>query len=183
MYTYIAVSTFFVSYLLIKGMLNLMHFVRPRLISIEGVEYYTGARYDLANPIQDSNVYEFYEMRYRLGYDEYCVVSEDIPSEDMILGMESHSSPYITKAQVVIDNNSIDVTEKLVQVAGPQCNFHDSPIDFSWLFPQCNGSIHIIFNDSTSEIDIKTNTLIDGELTHIPLLNYVTDSEEDVCIE
>lgn len=176
MYLYVAVSSVFLSYLLFKWILLFLDFDRPRLISIEGVECNTGRRYDLTRSRQDSDVYEFYEMRYRLGCNEYCLVSEDFPTEDLI-SIHGGTSPYITKAQVVIENNSVDVTEKLIQVAGPQCNFHDSPIDFSWLFPNCNGSIHIIFNDTTSEIDIKTNTLIDGDSTHIPLITYLTDSE------
>lgn len=181
MYVYVAVSSVCITYLIIKGILNILEFDKPLLISIEGVECNTGRRYDLSHSRQDSDAYEFYEMRYIIGHNEYCVVTEDFPTEDLI-GTNRSSSPYVTKAQVVIDNNSVDVTEKLIQVAGPQCNFHDSPIDFSWLFPNCNGSIHIIFNDTTSEIDIKTNTLIDGELTHIPLINYLSESEEEVCM-
>ena len=185
MYMYIAVSSVCITYLIIKGILNFLEFDKPILISIEGVAINTGERYDLTHSPPDSDMYEYYEMRYKLGYNEYCIVSEDLPSKDMISihGTNRSSSPYVTKAQVVIDNNSVDVTEKLIQVAGPQCNFHESPIDFSWLFPNCNGSIHIIFNDTTSEIDIKTNTLVDGEATHIPLINYLSESEEDVCIE
>ena len=185
MYLYIAVSTLFVTGLLLKGFLDLFEFHKPILISIEGVELNTGKRYDLTHYRVDSDAYEFYEMRYKSGYNEYCIVSEDFPTEDMIstYGTNRSSIPYIEKAQVVIDKNTVDVTEKLIQVAGPQCNFHDSPIDFSWLFPNCNGSIHIIFNDTTCEIDIKTNTLLDGELKHIPLINYLSDTEEDVCID
>lgn len=184
MYLYVAVSSVCITYLIIKGILNILEFDKPLLISIEGVECNTGRRHDLTHSRQDSDAYEFYEMRYIIGHNEYCVVTEDFPTEDLISihGTNRSSSPYVTKAQVVIDNNSVDVTEKLIQVAGPQCNFHDSPIDFSWLFPNCNGSIHIIFNDTTSEIDIKTNTLIDGELTHIPLINYLSESEEEVCM-
>ena len=182
MYLYVAVSSVCISYLIIKGIMNALQFDRPYLISIEGVECNTDKRYDLTHSRQNTETrYEFYEMRYKNGVNQYCVVSEEFPSEDIlsIHGSETNSSPYISKAQVVIDDNFVDVTEKLIQVAGPQCNFHDTPIDFSWLFPNCNGSLHIIFNDSTSEIDIKTNTLIDGEATHIPLIHYLSESEED----
>lgn len=183
MYIYIAVSSIFVSYILMKGLLSLIQFDKPFLISTEGVQCNTGERYDLTFASLEAREYEFYEMRYKIGHNEYCIVSENIPNEELISlhCTQLYDSPYITKAQIVIDENSIDVTEKLVQVAGPQCNFHDCPIDFSWLFPQCNGSVHIIFNDTSCEIDIKTNVTIDGDDTHIPLMNYI--DEDDVCFE
>ena len=183
MYIYIAVSSIFLSYFILKGLLNLIQYEKPLLISVEGSYCNTGERYDLTHTHLDLNEFEFFEMRYRYGDDEYCIVSETLPNEDSISLHCTHinNSPYITKARVVIDDNSIDVTEKLIQVAGPQCNFHDHPINFAWLFPDCDGSIHIIFNDVSCEIDIKSNVTIDGDDIHIPLMNY--DSEEDVCFE
>lgn len=182
MYLYIAVSSIFVSYLIVKGIVNILQFQKPFILSIEGVECATGERYDLTYSRLESDVYEFYEMRYKIGYNEFCIVSEKMPNEDMIFNY-SHTSPYISKAQVVIGTNSVDVTEKLIQISGPACNFHETPIDFSWIFPNCDGSIHIIFNDTTCEIDIKTNMLLDGEPAYIPLMNYLSESEEDVCID
>tara|TARA_Y100000389_G_scaffold204905_1_gene260668 strand:+ start:9301 stop:9804 length:504 start_codon:yes stop_codon:yes gene_type:complete len=166
-----------------KGVLNLIRSENPFLISVEGVQRNTGERCDVTQERLELNEYEFYEMRYKIGYAEYCIVSENIPDENLMYlhSEQKYDSPYITKAQVVIGDNSIDVTEKLIQVSGPMCNFHDCPIDFSWIFPQCNGSIHIIFNDTTCEIDIKSNVMIDGDDSHIPLIDYI--DEEDVCFE
>lgn len=172
MYFYMFVSSLWILYLVSR----FFTFDYPQILFIDGVLQDTGERRDLTYAWRnDSNDYEFYEARYKIG-DDYCVISEDFPDPEVIKSQcaPMSDSPYITMAQVVIDENEIDVTEKMIQVAGPQCDFHDVPIDFSWLFPQCNGSIHIIFNDTACEIDIKTNTLVDGDAKHIPLIVRMT---------
>ena len=179
MYFYIFVSSIAMTYFIFNGIMRSLDFNRPILISIEGVQTVSGERYDITHSRLGSDDYEFYETRYKIGRDAYCIISDHIPDMDVVNTQRASTS--ISKAEVVIGDDFVDVTEKLIQVAGPQCNFHECPIDLCWLFPNCSGTLHIVFNHTTCEIDIKTSTLIDGA-SDIPLLNYLTDSEEDVCV-
>lgn len=178
MYMYVIVSSIFLTALMPK---SLFPIEKAIVISIEGVKSTSGQRDDLTYSRAASDDYEFYETRYKLFHDEYCIVSDEIPSHEAIAALHAPASdsPYVVKAEVIVGENKVDVTEKMTQVVGPMCDFHECPIDFSWLFPYCNGSVHITFNDSKCEIDIKTNTTIDGDSKHVPLMSYLSDSEDE----
>lgn len=164
MYLFILASSMCMTYMAYKAFWELA-FQPPVITHVTGV---TSEGMSVETLTEDDE-YAFYKHYYTFENDDYCMISESL--ETAIPLPRVQSSRYVVHAEVRTEETALDVTEKVVQVAGPRCDFHDTPIDFGWVFPYCEGSLHIRFNDTECDIDIRTNTVTQGDVD-IPLIEY-----------
>jgi hypothetical protein len=163
MYTFVLASSCFICYLVYIFIFT----QHPIIKSIIGVKVNNDRELIALNG--DTGHYHHVVVKYTLNGCNYCIVSE---SKNYIISNVIDNTNYITSATLYIDDFDIDVTEKLQQIAGPRCDYHDEPIDFTWIFPGCDGNIEIIYNNSLCSINIPKNNVVSGENLFIPLYDY-----------
>jgi hypothetical protein len=138
-----------------------------KIVTITGVKMNNDR--ELITIEDDTRPFHHVVIKYTLDGCQYCIVSE---SKDYILPISTDTSYHVVSATLVLDTIDVDVTEKIQQIAGPHCDFHDEPIDFSWIFPGCKGVLEIEFNNSTCSVDLLSNTITSGCNHFIQLYQY-----------
>jgi hypothetical protein len=124
--------------------------------------------------------YDFLKLDYTFKGKEYSVYSDGLITTDN-MPSEVSKDTWIINATLYEEDKSIDVTRAIIAIAGPQIDFHDRELDFSWVFPEHRDAfLKIIFHDGSVSIDINTNKVTKGQNKHIPLVSYDDPSTSDI---
>lgn len=114
-----------------------------------------------------NNSYEYYKLFYTYKNIKYCAVSK-FPIDLNSINAQNINN-LILYSYVQKKNKTVNVTDIIYMLSGPESNFHNMSIDFNWIFPDYD-KITIFFTDSILCINILTNRVIQGENKHINLL-------------
>lgn len=184
MYTFVFSSSVFIAYIIYRYVIKL--FSQYRITKLTGVK--EDKHVDISEFIKHffeyseislSN-YDFLKLDYTFKGKEYSVYSDGLITKDN-MPLEESNEAWIINATLYEENKSIDVSRIIKSIAGPQIDFHDREIDFSWVFPKHRDAfLKIIFHDGSVSIDINTNKVTSGQNRHIPLVSYDDDYSSDI---
>jgi len=141
---------------------------KPYIFTIIGVK----DKCECVTTLDNIESFDYVRIYYTLLNQTYCLISK---TKWYILPMSIKTKNKVIRATLHTGDYRIDVTEKIQQIAGPQCNFHDEPIDFAWVFPHFNGDIDIEFIDGSYNVSIPSNICINENNAYIPL--YINDCD------
>lgn len=184
MYTFVLSSSVFIAYLIYRYVIKM--FTQYKINKLSGVK--DNKHIDISEFIKHffeyseislSN-YDFLKLDYTFKGKDYSVYSDCLITKDN-MPLEESNDTWIINATLYEDDKSIDVTSIIKAIAGPQIDFHDREVDFSWVFPENRDAfLKIIFHDGSVSIDINTNKVTKGQNTHIPLVSYDEPSTSDI---
>lgn len=136
--------------------------------------------YDGNHRKYEDNEHGVYFMKtyYTRGTKKYCYLGMDVPFIDDLYDDENKKS--IKHAEIDMNGIDIDVTDSIIEYAGSYGNFHNSPIDFSWIFPDDIGILNITYNDHPIvKINLKNNKIMTEDQFAVNIVDYITDDSDN----
>lgn len=114
--------------------------------------------------------YDYYKLFYEYDKKHYIVISKFCIYKKIIIENSSKKvENKIIYGYVQNKGKTVNITDILISLSGPQCNFHDCYIDFKWIFEDYQ-TLTILFVNSLVVFDINSNKVISGENIYVKLL-------------